>query len=65
MPYDCWRSSQQSVRKHLPIIEAVKRLERQWSNPELFHDLGAKIIAMYGEDRMTPLDWANRPARNE
>lgn len=39
-----------SVRKHLLIIDAVKRLERQWSSRKLFSDLGAKIIAMYGDN---------------
>lgn len=40
----------ESVRKHLAIIQAVDRLELQWSSRELFSDLSAKIIAMYGED---------------
>jgi hypothetical protein len=40
----------ESVKKHLAIIQAVGRLEFQWGNQELFSALGARIIAMYGED---------------
>lgn len=40
----------ESIKKHLAIIQAVNRLELQWGNGELFSALGARIIAMYGED---------------
>ncbi len=40
----------QSVRKHVQIIKAVKRLEKRWGSAELFSDLGEKIIAMYGDN---------------
>ncbi len=40
----------ESVKKHLAIIQAVDRLELQWGNQELFSALGARIIAMYGEE---------------
>jgi len=40
----------ESIRKHLAIIQAVNRLELQWGSGELFSALGARIIAMYGED---------------
>jgi hypothetical protein len=50
VPFEMERLITESVRKHVQIIEAVKRLERQWSSRELFSDLSAKIIAMYGDD---------------
>lgn len=40
----------ESIRKHLAIIQAVNRLELQWGSLELFSALGARIVAMYGED---------------
>jgi hypothetical protein len=50
VPFEMERLITESVRKHVQIIEAVKRLETQWDSRELFADLSSKIIAMYGDD---------------
>jgi hypothetical protein len=39
-----------SVIKHVEIIEAMNQLEKRWDSRELFSDLSAKIIGMYGDD---------------
>lgn len=49
-PFEMERLIAESVRKHVQIIKAVKRLESQWDSRELFSELSAKIVAMYGDD---------------
>jgi hypothetical protein len=47
---DMERLITKSVMKHVNIIEAMNQLEGRWDCRELFSDLSAKIIAIYGSD---------------